>query len=344
MAWQSSPRSIMTRHYVTLDQHLNALSKGLDRGPQTTVGMNAFPHLKLGTSTWAYEGWQGLVYTTPYPKGRFKRGCLAEYARYRYRGRALFQTVGLDQTFYRPPTPTQLAQYAEHVPPGFDMCSKVWEEITIPRFAAQPRYGAKAGQVNPRFLDADLFVEQVLAPYGQAFREHTGPFIFEFQRTGVEPEEFLPRLDRFLGHLPLEYSYAIEIRNAGILGSDYQSILHKHRVAHVYNHWTYMPPLAEQHKRLAEAFTAPFVLLRLLTPLKVRYEDAVKMAEPYNRIVQPLADMRADTIRLVRQAVGDKRQTYVLVNNRAEGCAPLTIQALVDQLIPPEDAAGEPPA
>ncbi len=305
--------------------------------------MHASPHLKLGTSTWAYEGWQGLVYTKPYPKGRFKGDCLAEYARYEYRGRVLFQTVGLDQTFYRPPTPRQLAQYAEQLPPGFEMCSKVWEEITIPRFASQPRYGAKAGRVNPRFLDADLFVEQVLAPYGQALRDHTGPFIFEFQRTGIEPEDFLPQLDRFLEHLPSEYSYALELRHAGILGPDYQSILRTHRVAHVYNHWTYMPRLAEQHKRLAEAFTAPFVLLRLLTPLKVRYEDAVKTAEPYNRIVRPLPDMRADTIRLVTQALGENRQTYVLVNNRAEGCAPLTIQALADQLMPSEDAARETP-
>ena len=98
-----------------------------------------------------------------------------------------------------------------------------------------------------------------------------------------------------------------------------------------------MPPLAEQHKRLAEAFTAPFVLSRLLTPLKVRDEDAVKMAEPYARIVRPLDDMRADTIRLVRQAVREHRRTYVLVNNRAEGCASLTIQALVEQLMPSGD-------
>ena len=105
-----------------------------------------------------------------------------------------------------------------------------------------------------------------------------------------------------------------------------------------------MPPLAEQHKRLAEAFTAPFVLSRLLTPLKVRDEDAVKMAEPYARIVRPLDDMHTDTIRLVRQAVREHRRTYVLVNNRAEGCAPLAIQALVDQLMPSEDAAGDRPS
>lgn len=42
--------------------------------------------------------------------------------------------------------------------------------------------------------------------------------------------------------------------------------------------------------------------------------------------------MRRDTVELVKQAVAEKRRAYVLVNNRAEGNAPLTIQALVDIL------------
>ena len=45
------------------------------------------------------------------------------------------------------------------------MCFKVWEEITIPSYAKQPRYGSRAGQPNPRFLDATLFNELVLTPY-----------------------------------------------------------------------------------------------------------------------------------------------------------------------------------
>jgi uncharacterized protein YecE (DUF72 family) len=38
--------------------------------------------------------------------------------------------------------------------------------------------------------------------------------------------------------------------------------------------------------------------------------------------------MRRDTVDLVNKAVGEKRKAYVLVNNRSEGNAPLTIQAL----------------
>jgi hypothetical protein len=105
------------------------------------------------------------------------------------------------------------------------MCSKVWEEITIPRFADHPRYGDKAGQSNPRFLDAKVFVEEVLPPYEQAFHGHIGPFIFEFQRTGLIPSTFLPRLDTFLSQLPTRYRYAIEVRNPLILTPKYKDML-----------------------------------------------------------------------------------------------------------------------
>ena len=62
------------------------------------------PLIRFGTSTWAYEGWQGLVYRKAYPKGRFKKDSLAEYTHFEYKGAPLFRTVGLDATFYRPAT------------------------------------------------------------------------------------------------------------------------------------------------------------------------------------------------------------------------------------------------
>ena len=42
--------------------------------------------------------------------------------------------------------------------------------------------------------------------------------------------------------------------------------------------------------------------------------------------------MRRETLVLIRDAVENNRQAYVLVNNRLEGNAPLTIQGLVNQL------------
>ena len=64
----------------------------------------------------------------------------------------------------------------------------------------------------------------------------------------------------------------------------------------------------------------------------MKYEDAVRTTRPYNRLVRPLPEIRADVVRLIRQGTAEQREVFVLVNNRSEGCAPLTIQALADDL------------
>jgi len=295
--------------------------------------------LRFGTSSWAYEGWHGLVYHRSYPKNRFSQDTLAEYAAYPTPNRPLFATVGIDHSFYRPASAKQLTHYAGQVPDEFRFCQKVWEDITVPAYANLPRYGAKAGKPNPRFLDSGAFRDLVLQPALEGLGRKLGPLIFEFQRWGIDPAVFLQQLDRFLEQLPPGPSYAIEVRNTAILGPRYHDILRAHAVAHVYNHWTAMPPLSAQHQKLTGAFTAPFTVLRLLTPLGLAFEKAVERYAPYDRIVQPQPRMREDTITLVKQATKEERSSYVLVNNRSEGCSPLTIQALLDRLAQPTDAS-----
>jgi hypothetical protein len=72
------------------------------------------------------------------------------------------------------------------------------------------------------------------------------------------------------------FEYAIEVRNPRIIGPDYRAILKAHGAAHVYNHYTSLPPLLEQHAAMEETFTAPFTVVRLLTPRDTKYHDAVK--------------------------------------------------------------------
>ncbi|HMS82555.1 MAG TPA: DUF72 domain-containing protein [Nitrospira sp.] len=103
------------------------------------------PLVRFGTSTWTYEGWQGQVYLKKYAKTVFARECLGEYCQYLYNGEPCFRTVGNDSTFYRPPTANQLRQYQNQIPRHFEMCVKAREEITIPAYAKQARYGAKSG-------------------------------------------------------------------------------------------------------------------------------------------------------------------------------------------------------
>jgi uncharacterized protein YecE (DUF72 family) len=57
-----------------------------------------------------------------------------------------------------------------------------------------------------------------------------------------------------------------------------------------------------------------------------------KRAEPYTEIVEELPQMRRETVQHVRQVVSEGRRAYVLVNNRSEVNAPLTVEALSEML------------
>jgi hypothetical protein len=72
--------------------------------------------------------------------------------------------------------------------------------------------------------------------------------------------------------------------------------------------------------------------MRTLTPLGLTHATAVERYAPYNRIVMPQPQMRREVATLIHRASAQGVSSYVLVNNRAEGNAPLTIQAIIEQL------------
>lgn len=285
-----------------------------------------------GTSTWTYPEWRGIVYHKPYTQKTIKVDSLAEYAAF-----PQFSTVGIDNTFYAPPNPFTLESYARHLPPGFKCVSKAWEAITVPKWPQHARYGKRKGQENPQFLDAELFKTSVLTVYKKAFKDHTGPLVLEFGELfkPVIPSLafFLEKLDAFFTKLPTDFQFAIEIRNKNFLKPEYFDVLRKHNVAHVFNHWTKMPSLREQIAAAGEKpFTADFAVARLLTPLGVKYEKAVAMNAPYDSIKARLPEMRDDLERLIEAALEFNIRLFILVNNRTEGCAPLTVREMDERI------------
>ncbi len=291
------------------------------------------PLVHFGTSTWNYPGWRGLVYHKDYgPKGAAAR-MLEEYAAF-----PLFRTVGIDSTYYGPPTEAVLRSYAEHTPPGFPFVSKVWSQLTIHTFT-KAQDSARAGKVNPDFLNAELFVEEIYGPYQRHFADHTGPFVFEFQTlarsSGIDEEGFASRLDEFFSALPRDGQFAVEIRNEEFLTPMYFAVLREHGVAHVFNSWTRMPPIGHQLD-LPNSITAPFIVARALLRPGRSYDEAVDAFAPYDRIRERNPKLRRDLVRLVEAAVKTRIPAYLLVNNRAEGSAPLTIAAVAEMLELPE--------
>jgi uncharacterized protein YecE (DUF72 family) len=301
----------------------------LDRAALARLRSNIPESVRFGTSTWNYPGWRGLVYQEDYgPKGAAAK-MLREYADF-----PLFGTVGIDSSYYGPPTETVLRSYAEQLPAGFPCISKVWSQITVHTFtkAQDPE---RAGSRNPDFLNPDLFIEEIYQPYQRYFAANTGPFVFEFQTiakySGVDAHGFANRLDEFFSALPRDPQYAVEVRNDDFLTPMYFAVLREHGVAHVFNSWTRMPPIGHQLD-LPGAITGPFILARALLRPGRTYDEAVDAFAPYDRIREPNLKLRRDLVRLVETAVQARLPAYLLVNNRTEGSAPLTIAAVAELL------------
>ncbi len=288
------------------------------------------PDIRFGTSSWTYPAWEGLIYSRRFPETGAGADMLAEYARW-----PLMRTVGIDSFFYAPPAPRMLEAYARALPPGFPCVSKVWERITTHTFTS-PRETKHRGEANPDWLDAELFIRDVLGPLREHFASHTGPLVFEFtpvaRAAKLSAPDFAARLDRFLAALPTEFRYATEIRNPEFLSPEYFAVLRNHHVAHVFNSWTRMPSIGEQ-LLLHDAVTADFLVARALLRPGRTYAKAVETFAPYDRIKDPSPELRRDLVALVQTAIDLRLAAYVVVNNRAEGCAPLTIAAVVRRLL-----------
>jgi uncharacterized protein YecE (DUF72 family) len=286
----------------------------------------------IGTSSWKYEGWIGQIYSRDrylvrgrFSEKRFQAECLNEYA-------ATFPIVCGDFSFYQFPSEAYWHKLFASAPTSMKYAFKVPEEVTVKSFPSHPRYGPRAGKKNEMFLNAELFRTaflDLLKPY----RELVAVLIFEFgsfsKQSYRDAGEFFAQLDTFLASLGLDFRYAVEIRNPDFLGRDYFRLLNTRGVAHVLNAWTRMPPLQVQ-MRLPEVYTANFTVARALLRQGRPYEDAVAAFSPYREVQDPNPEARRALRDLIRHARERHEPSYIFVNNRLEGNAPQTIEAIVE--------------
>lgn len=287
----------------------------------------------LGTSSWKYEGWLDSIYSRGRyeTRGRFSRKkfeaeCLAEYAE-------TFPAVCGDFSFYQFPAPDYWQRLFSGVPSSLLFGLKVPEMITVKTWPSHTRYGTRGGLDNESFLDAALFARAFAAPL-QPHVSQVGVMIFEFgtmsRRQYAGPGLFFRDLDRFLASLPPGFRYAVEVRNKEFLLPEYFELLRARGAAHVFNAWTRMPPIEEQ-TAIEEAYTADFTVARALLRHGRAYEQAVRQFEPYERIQEPNEGAREGLRRLVERALRQKQLAFLFVNNRLEGNAPGTIQAVTSE-------------
>lgn len=296
--------------------------------------------LRFGTSSWSFPGWENLVW-----RGRHDSDELARSGLHAYAQHPLLRTVSIDRSYYGPLRAEEVAAYAAQIDeaeslapslPRFRVVSKVWEEITTAVFPRHPRYGARAGQRNPSFLDASRFVSEVLAPY-LPYERHFGPFVFELTpmpKGTFDERDLAARVASFLSALPPSLSWAFELRNEEHLTPRWFDVLRAHRAAHVFTYWTAMPSLRVQLARHGSLASSPFVIARLMLPPFTRYAEKKAEFAPFDRLVTTQPAMHDDVLALLRAALEvSTSAAFILANNKAEGSAPLTVRNLAARVI-----------
>ncbi len=291
--------------------------------------------LYFGTSSWKYEGWLGSIYTPgrytargKFSRRKFEDECLAEYAE-------VFPAVCGDFSFYQFPAPDHWRALFGETPDSLKFAFKVPEEITVATWPRHARYGPRAGRVNELFLDDRLFVREFTRPL-EPYRDRIAALIFEFgtiPKSTLSAAEFMERLDGFLASLPDGFRHAVEIRNPEYLEPGYFAMLAAYGVAHVFNAWTRMPELIDQVETPG-AITADFTVVRALLQHGRSYEQAVTRFEPYRTVLELAPSTRAGLHEIAERARSAGKTAFVFINNRLEGHAPSTIEAVAETLSP----------
>ncbi|MDI6874549.1 DUF72 domain-containing protein [Candidatus Solincola sp.] len=150
--------------------------------------------LRVGTSGWHYAHWRGVFYPIQLPT----REWLGFYASH-------FDTVEINNSFYRLPALETFAVWRDAVPEGFLFAVKANRFITHVKRLRDPREA-----LTNFFRNMD------------GLREKTGPILFQLPpRWKADPE----RLRGFIRALPPGYRYVFEFRDPSWFAPEIYRIL-----------------------------------------------------------------------------------------------------------------------
>lgn len=300
-----------------------------DTDPATAALARELPsELRFGTSSWAFPGWAGLVYRSRQREADLARRGLKAYSQH-----PLLRAVGIDRSFYAPVSPGELRAYADSTPRHFRFLMKAHAALTTPRSARRPEFLAKAPEA---FLDVEYATRRVIEPAALALGDKLGVVLLQFSplpavalRARVQ---LLDRLHAFLTALPRGLCYAIEWRDRDMLGADYEALLSDTGTAHGYCAHPRMPRLSEQIRGplASSGGTAGPLVVRWLLEGQQGYEEAKSRYAPFDRLVDPDPVTRNEIVACAQSAIADSRSVLIIVNNKAEGSAPLSIRALAN--------------
>jgi uncharacterized protein YecE (DUF72 family) len=298
----------------------------------------ALPQLaRLGTSSWTYPGWTGLVWDDDYSDVQLSRHGLAAYAQH-----PLFRAVSLDRAFYRPLSALQYAGYARQVGEDFRFTVKGPALVTDATVRGET---GRAVQLNPAFLDAELAVQEFVQPALSGLGLKLGALVFEIsplpRHLLANMPELLQRLAAMLQALPPfkdqapDAVVAVEVRDPEWLTPDFAAVLRATGATYCLGLHAKMPSIEGQLPMLRALWPGPLVCRWNLHRMHgaYGYEDAAKRYLPYNRLMDEDMETRATLARVINATVQAGHHAFVTLSNKAEGCAPLSVAALAGEIV-----------
>lgn len=183
--------------------------------------------VRIGTSGWSYPHWRDRFYPAKLPA----REHFAFYARH-------FDTVELNNSFYRQPPRERFGAWAAQSPDGFLFAVKGSRYVSHVRRL----------QVEPKSVE--LVVESA-----RGLGNKLGPILFQFQANFSCD---LERLDSFLAMVPGSERFALEFRHPSWLVRGVFERLRAHRIALCIPDHPKMPQVLE--------VTTDFTYVRLHLP------------------------------------------------------------------------------
>jgi uncharacterized protein YecE (DUF72 family) len=291
--------------------------------------------IRLGTSSWFFPGWRGLVYEGVHPQTALSKKGLAAYAQI-----PLLRTVSLDRTFYAPITTIDYARYASQVPEHFSFVVKAPALVCD----AVMRDEQGRGKVpNPHFLDPAIATREFVVPCLEGLGAKAGPLVFQVSplpRGLVEEAAIVTeRLAAFFAALPKELGrrrpvYALELRNSELLTPRLMRMLGEQGVRYCVGLHDRMPEVERQDTALKalDGGTPGDLVVRWNLHRGFLYQAAKQRYEPFDRLVDEDPQTRQILARMAARAFKADRKVWITANNKAEGSAPLSLLKLAEEI------------
>lgn len=320
------------------------------------------PKLYFGTASDRYAGWIGQIYSSDWSDRVKKRTRTLGGAKYEERTVPVassaeyfehFRVVEIDFTFYRSLRNKAgtvsnnyfvLQQYADAAPDDAQFILKAPQEVTA-RILRRTTAGKLSYEVNPDYLNQDVFTKGFLAPAHEILGDRLRGVIFEqeYQRKASSPEPgvHIDQLSSFFSSVNSPTQIHLEIRSPHLLTPAYFEWLENAGLGFVFSHWTWLPPLREQWKLCGASFSSSGqdVIMRLLTPLRMPYAKAYALAHPFDKPVAELSEsdqaknMVLDSTALAIQSLKHDYAAMIISNNRAWGNAPSLAQKVARRIL-----------